>query len=38
MLNGKSVDEILQEYTLLLISEGVIWCETVCWNNEDFIQ
>lgn len=24
MLNGKSVDEILQEYTLLLISEGVI--------------
>ena len=24
VLNGKSVEEILQEYTLLLISEGVI--------------
>ena len=24
VLNGKSIDEILQEYTLLLISEGVI--------------
>lgn len=24
MLNGKNIDEILEEYTLLLISEGVI--------------
>jgi hypothetical protein len=24
MLNGKSLDEVLEEYTLLLISEGVI--------------
>lgn len=24
MFNGKSVDEVLEEYTLLLISEGVI--------------